>query len=56
MKITIGKKLEEKLSHFVCGSCRKWWTIGDAAIRKTKWFCPWCGKVQTFSKAKKSRG
>ncbi len=34
----------EKLSHFRCGHCDKWWSIADAPARK-KWWCPWCGEV-----------
>ncbi len=34
----------EKLNHFRCIDCNKWWSIGDAPIEKTEWFCPWCGK------------
>jgi len=44
-KIT-GKKSIEKISHFQCGKCKKWWTIGDALEKKKKWFCPWCGLEQ----------
>lgn len=34
----------ERLNHFVCVACKKWWTIGDAPVAKKEWFCPWCGK------------
>lgn len=43
-----AKRSEEKLSHFSCGSCEKWWTIGDAPIDHDGWFCPWCGIKQDF--------
>lgn len=34
----------EKLSHFRCGTCNKWWSIGDFDKTKIKeLFCPWCG-------------
>ena len=46
MKKIIGKKSTEKLTHFQCGVCRKWWTIGDAPLKKDNWFCPWCGSAQ----------
>jgi predicted RNA-binding Zn-ribbon protein involved in translation (DUF1610 family) len=36
----------EKLSHFNCTHCDKWWTVGDAPAKNKKWFCPWCGKEQ----------
>jgi len=44
-KITCKKSIE-KISHFQCGYCKKWWTIGDALEKKKKWFCPWCGLEQ----------
>lgn len=35
----------EKLIHFQCDHCQKWWSIGDAPIEEKKeWFCPWCGE------------
>ena len=52
-KIIQGKISIEKLSHFQCGECNKWWSIGDAT-KQTKWFCPWCGKEQVFEKKKHS--
>lgn len=36
-------KSVEKLSHFQCDVCKKWWTIGDAPADRTMWYCPWCG-------------
>jgi len=33
----------EKLYHFNCDRCSKWWTIGDWT--KQPIICPWCGKV-----------
>ncbi|MFH1610836.1 MAG: hypothetical protein ABIA91_03000 [Patescibacteria group bacterium] len=44
-KVKIKKSIE-KISHFQCGKCKKWWTIGDASEKKKKWFCPWCGLEQ----------
>jgi transcription elongation factor Elf1 len=44
-----GKKTVEKLSHFQCGHCQKWWAIGDAPLSRQKWYCPWCGKEQSVS-------
>jgi predicted RNA-binding Zn-ribbon protein involved in translation (DUF1610 family) len=41
-----GKKSVENLHHFNCGSCNKWWSIGDAPNDKHDWFCPWCGTKQ----------
>ena len=35
----------EKLFHFSCEFCNKWWTIGDAEPER-QYFCPWCGKEQ----------
>ncbi|MCC6520365.1 hypothetical protein IT403_00050 [Candidatus Nomurabacteria bacterium] len=43
----------EELNHFNCGTCKKWWSIGDPKVAKKKnqeWFCPWCGLQQTFKK------
>lgn len=40
----------EKIRHFTCGACDKWWAIGDAPEKRNKWFCPWCGEMQTFAK------
>jgi protein-arginine kinase activator protein McsA len=34
----------ERLVHFLCDYCKKWWSIGDATEDKKSWFCPWCGK------------
>jgi len=50
-----GNKNVEQLSHFHCGECRKWWSIGDAPKGKHRWFCPWCGKEQTFTTPKHKR-
>ncbi len=44
------KKSEERLVHFSCESCHKWWTIGDAPEEKQGWFCPWCGIKQEIGK------
>ena len=39
----------EKLVHFQCEICTKWWTIGDAPIdTKVDWYCPWCGQKQNI--------
>lgn len=36
----------EKLYHFRCNSCDKWWTIGDFEMKKQQILtCPHCGKV-----------
>ncbi len=37
----------EKLYHFNCLICKKWWTVGGAPISKKNWFCPWCG-IENF--------
>jgi len=42
-----GEISVEKLNHFRCGVCCKWWSIGDAPKRK-EWHCPWCGTKQNF--------
>ncbi|KKU70577.1 MAG: hypothetical protein UX94_C0004G0041 [Parcubacteria group bacterium GW2011_GWA2_47_21] len=38
----------EKLHHFVCQKCKRWWTVGDAPVAKKIWFCPWCGKKNNY--------
>jgi ASC-1-like (ASCH) protein len=43
------KTSKEILTHFSCGHCKKWWSIGDAPKRNV-WFCPWCGKRQEVKK------
>ncbi len=35
---------EEKISHFNCVDCKKWWSISGALKSKKFWYCPWCGK------------
>ncbi len=42
-----AKRAEERLTHFACGACGKWWTIGDAPKQRTRWYCPWCGERVT---------
>jgi predicted RNA-binding Zn-ribbon protein involved in translation (DUF1610 family) len=42
-KIQALKRSTEVLSHFSCGACGKWWTVGDAPKKKKHWYCPWCG-------------
>lgn len=46
----------EKLHHFRCAKCNKWWSIGDPSITgnvsKKEWFCPWCGSTQKMIKLK----
>jgi hypothetical protein len=37
------KQAIEQLTHFQCGACEGWWSIGDAPDDKETWFCPWCG-------------
>jgi len=37
------KRSIEKLSHFQCGACNKWWSVGDAPQDKKEWYCCWCG-------------
>ena len=42
-KLRKHQRSVEQLSHFRCGSCNKWWSVGDASLSKKKWWCPWCG-------------
>lgn len=39
----------EKLVHFNCSNCAKWWCIGDADTHRG-YFCPWCGKFEKHFK------
>lgn len=41
------KRSIEKLSHFECASCQKWWSVGDAPEDKKTWYCAWCGHSNT---------
>jgi hypothetical protein len=34
----------EKLHHFNCHYCRRWWSIGDLPSEVTHLYCPWCGE------------
>jgi len=43
-----GKRSEERIVHFSCPHCTKWWVIGDAPEDKTEWFCPWCGEKGNY--------
>ena len=38
----------EKIHHFKCKFCDKWWSVGDAPVSKKIWFCAWCGKENRF--------
>lgn len=33
----------ERLVHFQCDECHKWWSVGDPEEGKEEWWCPWCG-------------
>jgi rubrerythrin len=44
----LGTKSIERLAHFRCKACAKWWSIGDAPTRD-EWHCPWCGLKQRFA-------
>ncbi|MCR4274826.1 MAG: hypothetical protein NUW02_02135 [Candidatus Campbellbacteria bacterium] len=43
-----GLRSVERLSHFRCGVCNKWWSVGDAPTTKKEWHCPWCGTKQVM--------
>jgi len=52
-RLNEGKVSVEHLSHFQCGACERWWSIGDiaagqkdASFVNEMWFCPWCGLKQ----------
>lgn len=41
----------EKLYHFSCARCKKWWSIGDFDTKVVKVItCPHCGEVDAASK------
>ena len=44
------KRSVEKIHHFSCGKCQKWWSVGDAPAKKKNWFCPWCGNLNVYKK------
>lgn len=33
----------ERLSHFNCGKCRKWWSASDIDENIVELYCPFCG-------------
>ena len=41
----------EKMYHFRCRSCTRWWSIADAPGDPSAraWYCPWCGTEQRFA-------
>ncbi|MGB7957703.1 MAG: hypothetical protein WCF77_02570 [Minisyncoccia bacterium] len=52
-KKSVPKRAVELLHHFRCHACDWWWSVGDAPIRKTVWFCPWCGAKGKYVALKK---
>lgn len=39
----------ERLSHFRCGVCQGWWSVGDWHVRakdRRHMYCTWCGTLQ----------
>jgi transposase-like protein len=55
MKIKVeNKKIGlsiEHISHYRCGACSKWWSVGDAPKVKIM-FCPFCGLEQKIKTIK----
>lgn len=50
MKEGSGKVSLERLYHYDCGPCSRWFTIADHPQGITaELFCPWCGTKQTFT-------
>jgi rRNA maturation endonuclease Nob1 len=41
----------EKMYHFRCVACTRWWSIADAPGTPTEreWYCPWCGLKQAVA-------
>lgn len=52
MKSKKGIRVIEPLHHFVCGKCKKWWSVSGAPKARLVWHCPWCGAVNEFKKDK----
>lgn len=50
-----GKYTVEQLVHYQCEICNKWWSIGDAPIKRKEWFCPWCSHKQTVEEITESK-
>jgi hypothetical protein len=48
-----GGRSLESLSHFWCGSCKKWWSVGDAPTKRKEWYCTWCGEKNIFTQIKR---
>jgi|GEM_PF-1732463 len=46
MVLPVGKRSLEQLTHYNCGKCKKWWSIGDSPTEREIWYCPWCGCKQ----------
>ncbi|HEX8993629.1 MAG TPA: hypothetical protein VF803_00055 [Candidatus Paceibacterota bacterium] len=46
----------ERLHHFRCKTCDKWWSVGDAPEDKHAWFCPWCGVEGEYEATPKEGG
>jgi len=45
-----NKRTVEKIHHFNCDKCKKWWSVADAPVKKKKWFCTWCGILNEYKK------
>jgi hypothetical protein len=39
----------ERMYHFRCKACERWWSIADAPGNpaEREWYCPWCGLHQS---------
>lgn len=47
-KETLADRVDENVSHFRCGKCKKSWSVGAAPQEQTIWACPWCGRRQSL--------
>ncbi len=43
-----GTVSEERLSHYHCPLCGRWFSIGDAPKVRAVWTCPWCGRPSQY--------
>lgn len=49
--MTDGTVSLEKMFHFRCRACNRWWSIADAPGNpaEREWYCPWCGTQQSVA-------
>lgn len=50
-----GQYSVERLVHFICPSCKKWWSISDPPKGRSGWSCPWCGLVTVYTEKREEK-